>query len=82
MTRALFFGRVSHGYRRLPCWRNSPAYRVLNVYTARQASSTSTIGSANVSSLETGHINLEDNEGLVFVNSENLRVCVSGIGLT
>ncbi|EAA62318.1 hypothetical protein AN5137.2 [Aspergillus nidulans FGSC A4] len=69
MTRALFSGRVFHGYRRLPCWRISSAYRVLNVYTARQASSTSTIGSANVSSLETGHITLEDNEGLVFVNN-------------
>ncbi|RDW69146.1 putative RNA12 protein [Aspergillus mulundensis] len=69
MMRALFAGKASHGYRRLPCWRNSPAYQVPYLYTARQASTTSITGSANVSSLETGHIELSDNEGLVFVNN-------------
>ncbi|KAL4986644.1 RNA12 protein-domain-containing protein [Aspergillus falconensis] len=69
MMRVLLAERVSHGYQRLPCWRNSPAYRVPNLYTTRQASSTSIIGSTNVSSLETGHIELGDDEGLVFVNN-------------
>ncbi|KAL4973200.1 RNA12 protein-domain-containing protein [Aspergillus desertorum] len=69
MMRALLAGRVSHGYRRLPCCRISPAYWVPNLYTTRQASSTSIIGAVNVSSLETGHIELGDNEGLLFVNN-------------
>ncbi|KAL4900022.1 hypothetical protein BDW74DRAFT_171106 [Aspergillus multicolor] len=69
MMRALLAGRASHGYRHLPCWRNSPAYRVPYLYSARRASTTSITASSNVSSLETGHIELSDNEGLIFVNN-------------
>lgn len=69
MMRALFAGRVSYGYRPLPCCKGSTAYRVPKTSSiiARHASA---ISSADVSSLESGHIELGGNEGLVFVNSE------------
>ncbi|KAL4786715.1 RNA12 protein-domain-containing protein [Aspergillus varians] len=69
MMRAPFAGgRVSQGYRHLPCWRSSAAYRIPKPSLfARHASTI--ISSANVSSLESGHIELGENEGLVFVNN-------------
>ncbi|CEN61459.1 Putative Mitochondrial escape protein 2 [Aspergillus calidoustus] len=66
MMRALLIGRASRGYRALPCWKSSPAYRVPKPsLIARQ----STLSSSHVSSLEAGHIELEKNEGLIFVNN-------------
>ncbi|KAL4952868.1 RNA12 protein-domain-containing protein [Aspergillus filifer] len=78
MMRALFAGRASHGYQRLPCWKSpivSAAYRgpkpsILARHAATAtASDTGTLGSAHVSSLEAGHIELVENEGLIFVNN-------------
>lgn len=69
MMRALFAGRVSHAYRPLPCGRSQLHRAPTRSLTAR-LSSTSAISSENVSPLESGHIELGDNEGLVFVNSE------------
>ncbi|KAI9374566.1 RNA12 protein-domain-containing protein [Aspergillus egyptiacus] len=67
MMRALFAGRVSHGCRPLPYWRSSAACRPLRPsLTARHSS---TISSSHVSSLEAGHIELGENEGLIFINN-------------
>ncbi|KAL5338798.1 RNA12 protein-domain-containing protein [Aspergillus crustosus] len=67
MMRALFAGRASHGYAPLPYWKCPPVYRAPKAsLVARQAS---TISSSHVSSLESGHIELGENEGLVFVNN-------------
>lgn len=69
MMRVLFDGRVSHSYRPLSCCKGSAANWVpkASSIVARHAS---TISSADVSSLESGHIELGENEGLVFVNSK------------
>lgn len=82
MMRALFAGRVSYGYRPLPCCKGATAYRVPKTSSiiTRHAS---TISSADVSSLESGHIELGENEGLVFVNSELFQTWKAGpINLT
>ncbi|KAL4801465.1 RNA12 protein-domain-containing protein [Aspergillus unguis] len=69
MMRALFAGRASHSYRQLPCYRSPAICRALKPSLTARLTTTSTIGSANVSSLESGHIEVGDNEGLVFVNN-------------
>ncbi|KAL4875549.1 RNA12 protein-domain-containing protein [Aspergillus karnatakaensis] len=67
MMRALSVGRVSHGYRSLPYWRCLAVPRVPTPFlVARPAS---TISSSHVSSLESGHIELGQSEGLIFVNN-------------
>ncbi|KAL4912449.1 RNA12 protein-domain-containing protein [Aspergillus aurantiobrunneus] len=69
MMQALNAGRALNSHRPLPCWKNSAAYRVLKPSLIARQASTSTISSANVSSLESGHIELGENEGLLFVNN-------------
>ncbi|KAL2825443.1 RNA12 protein-domain-containing protein [Aspergillus cavernicola] len=67
MMRALFAGGASHGCRSLPCSRISAVYRVPKPsLIARQAT---TVNSSHVTSLETGHIELGENEGIIFVNN-------------
>ncbi|KAL4868233.1 hypothetical protein BDV12DRAFT_186067 [Aspergillus spectabilis] len=67
MMRALFASRVFHGSRPVPYWRCLAAYQAPKPsLIVRQAS---TISSSHVSSLESGHIELGENEGLIFVNN-------------
>ncbi|PTU20898.1 hypothetical protein P175DRAFT_0438127 [Aspergillus ochraceoroseus IBT 24754] len=69
MMQALFAGRLSHGYRPLRCWTSSAALRVPRTVVARRTATTRTVSDLDVTSLETGHIELKENEGLVFVNN-------------
>ncbi|KAL4928265.1 RNA12 protein-domain-containing protein [Aspergillus undulatus] len=69
MMRALFAGRASHGYQRQPYWKSPAANRAPKPSLFARYATTSTISSMHVSSLEAGHIELGENEGLIFVNN-------------
>ncbi|KAL2863565.1 RNA12 protein-domain-containing protein [Aspergillus lucknowensis] len=65
--RALIPGKAPYGYWALPYWRSCTASRApKQSFIIRQASA---LSSSHVSSLEAGHIELGDNEGLLFVNN-------------